>query len=136
MIVSTNETCWGAPRLEGRRLTVADVVLGIYYSDNIKDYTLDFEISHDEAILALKYCAQQKCKTKALNYCDKCLLRFVKDLGQDDNNTIKEITHEDGTATTIINDQHFYLGSKEEYEQAQMGELVWVKAEEVLNKYL
>lgn len=44
-IVCTSDTCWGAPRLEGTRLTVEAVVGRFVAGESIAELAADYEIS-------------------------------------------------------------------------------------------
>ena len=74
-IVCTPETCGGEPRIEGHRLTCANVVLSIeqgrVYS-YLKDYP-DLEI--EDIKTCLTYCANQRCvNDKPVSFCFRCEL--------------------------------------------------------------
>ncbi len=74
-IVSTKETLQGSPRLEGRRLSVGDIV---HLLDDNEIYILqqEFHLSLQQIRQALHYCSIRQCKQqKVLKYCHNCTLR-------------------------------------------------------------
>ena len=75
-IVCTPDISWGQPRLDGRRLTVGDIVsLAGTYTD-LTTPLKDFELSLQEIRQALHYCKIQQCKKDLPDrFCHNCLLR-------------------------------------------------------------
>jgi len=131
-IISTQDTCWGAPRLNGRRLTVFDVVSGVYVSKSISAYVNEFGLKIEDVLTALKYCSEQFCKERSLNFCSGCVLRYIKDLGTEKREEIEEIFNDDGSSFLKIDGTRYYLGSKNEYNQQKAGMVTWALAELML----
>lgn len=90
-IVCTHNILWGQPRLDGRRLSVGDIIsLVDIHEDDINSVLTDFELTLQEIRQALHYCKILQCKKdKPEKYCHNCLLRVVQD-----NETIDENTEE------------------------------------------
>lgn len=74
-IVSTKETLQGSPRLEGRRLSVGDIV---HFLEDNEIYVLqqEFHLSLQQIRQTLHYCSIRQCKQqKVMKYCHNCTLR-------------------------------------------------------------
>lgn len=74
-IVSTADTCGGSPRIDGTRLTCANVVL------TLRDMTLDDYLAEysnlcgDDIVNCLKYCSNRHCLDDHVsNFCQGCSL--------------------------------------------------------------
>lgn len=88
-IVCTDDTSWGQPRLDGRRLAVGDIVsLVDSYHEDISVVLKDFSLILQEVKQALHYCKILECKRdKPEKYCHNCLLRveqFGETIDEDD----------------------------------------------------
>jgi len=76
-IVSTADTCSGEPRIDGTRLTCANVVLGLTVGRMRLE---EFFKSHpylntDDVAACAGYCASRQCiSANVLNYCHGCTL--------------------------------------------------------------
>ena len=75
-VVHTADTCGGAPRLDGTRLTCANVIvlladIGLDEFMRVHDY-----LSTADVLCCLEYCAARQCtEEKTLrNFCEGCVL--------------------------------------------------------------
>lgn len=86
-IVCTQNTLWGQPRLDGRRLAVGDIVSKVEYED-IKVIMEDLDLSLQQIRQALHYCKDLECKKdKPKKYCHNCILRveqFKEEIDKED----------------------------------------------------
>lgn len=81
-IVITEDTLWGQPRLDGRRLAVGDIVSHIDINNSLHIAAEDYDISLAQARQALLYCRNLQCvKDNPLKFCHNCTLR-VKQEGE------------------------------------------------------
>jgi uncharacterized protein (DUF433 family) len=127
--------CNGAPKLKGRRLTVYDVVSGIF-NEGLDVYLSDKEISIEEASQAILYSKNLQCQIEAPNnFCDGCILRTIKDGWKFSREELQEITLENQTTITLTEGGGIYLGTVKEYENEMFGKLGWAMAEAVLERY-
>ncbi|TRX61383.1 hypothetical protein FNH22_04825 [Fulvivirga sp. M361] len=82
LIISTDHTLGGSPRLEGRRLDVRHVIWGITEFDHgdMQSYQDNFEVTTDEIRHAIMYCKDQICELQDVpQSCNGCSKRFRKD---------------------------------------------------------
>lgn len=80
-IVSTLDTLQGSPRLEGRRLSVGDIV-DFLDSNDLHSLQADFDLSLQQIRQAVHYCSIRHCEAKkVIKYCHNCTLR-AKQKGQ------------------------------------------------------
>lgn len=63
----------GQPTLKGRRLTVHNIVSGIY-DEGLNPFTQDRKISLEDAKEAVSYCMNLDCKKTSGEYCEHCIL--------------------------------------------------------------
>lgn len=77
-LIEINEKkSFSQPSLVGRRLTVADVVRGMYFDS--PDYAETHNLSKVEVDAVYRYCEIRKCLSEPeINHCDGCLLRGLK----------------------------------------------------------
>jgi uncharacterized protein (DUF433 family) len=128
--------CGGAPIINGRRITVENVVSGIYYNDDIYDYLNDFEISIQTAKQATEYCKTLQCQKEApYGYCSNCILRTLKDGWDFDSSKMSEIIFPDGGKVTIDGNNIFIGGGIEDYADHSFGVMGWHLADLVSKKY-
>ncbi|NML37490.1 DUF433 domain-containing protein [Chitinophaga sp. G-6-1-13] len=121
---------FGQPTVNGRRLTVFNVVSYAAHTDDITSYLNEFELSRDELSAAVDYCMDRRCgaiEYEWEQYCDGCILRTIAD-GDDFNRD----DYEEIDGITFSKDrQVIFLGSLDEQEKAEAGVMGWVLAEEV-----
>jgi uncharacterized protein (DUF433 family) len=75
-IVCTPDTCNGNPRLEGRRLTVFDVVSAVSRQGN--EWLLHQQLDDTCVREAIEYCADRRCDSDG-QHCGGCALRDEQD---------------------------------------------------------
>ncbi|WP_010243270.1 DUF433 domain-containing protein [Acetivibrio cellulolyticus] len=76
-IVSTKDICGGSPRIDGTRLTCANIVSTLYFGDMSLDnfFSVYDYLTFDDIIQCLKYCMCQTClKNNVLAFCQHCKL--------------------------------------------------------------
>ncbi|MCX7746262.1 MAG: DUF433 domain-containing protein [Clostridia bacterium] len=74
-IVSTKDICSGAPRIDGTRLTCANVVQTLSHMDLHKYLEFYKYIDVSDIKNTLEYCMNKKCtEDKIINYCHQCKL--------------------------------------------------------------
>lgn len=76
-IVSTIDVCSGSPRLDGTRLTCANIVSTLYFGNMPLDkfFTVYDYLTFDDITQCLKYCMCQNCvKNNVLSFCQHCKL--------------------------------------------------------------
>lgn len=76
-IVNTLDTCGGAPRIDGTRLTCANVVLTLGLGPmSLTDYLkLHPYLARDDVEHCLHYCSEQKCvDDRVWRFCQGCSL--------------------------------------------------------------
>jgi uncharacterized protein (DUF433 family) len=56
-IVITPDTCSGQPRIDGRRITVIDILRQLAEGISIQDIADDFKLTELEVVEAVKWCA-------------------------------------------------------------------------------
>ncbi len=79
-IVITEETLWGQPRLEGRRLAVGDIVSHVDVFNSAVEAAKDYEITLQQTRQALHYCRTLQCvKDNPIKFCHNCTLRVQQD---------------------------------------------------------
>lgn len=125
--------CFGRPRLEGRRLTVIDVVEGIYREgkDGYKIYSKEFEVSNEDMDACLKYCASLECEKQidGERFCYRCVLDEEEGI---DYNSIEEITLPDGGTFVQIGQGSIFLGNLDDYWESEEKVKGWLIAQEVI----
>ena len=76
-VVSTIDVCSGSPRVDGTRLTCANIVSILYFGDMSLDkfFAVHDYLSYDDITQCLKYCMCQNCvKKNVLSFCQHCKL--------------------------------------------------------------
>ncbi|PHS13774.1 MAG: hypothetical protein COA78_06705 [Blastopirellula sp.] len=77
-IVSTTCTNSGSPRIDGTRLTCANVTQSLYYGYefSLDEYLATYEyLSRPDILNCLQYCATQQCITDNVHsFCQQCTL--------------------------------------------------------------
>jgi hypothetical protein len=126
---------WNQPKIIGRRLTVFDVVYGIY-KEGLNDYMEAFELDRDIVKDAANYCASLECqKDKNGNFCNGCVLNSLKNGWKVDKDEFKEISIDNEKVLIHSKGNSFYLGSMSEYEEDSFGRMGWKIAEDIKIKY-
>ena len=132
IIISTEHTLGGSPRLDGRRLDVRHVIWGITEFDNgdIQSYQDYFEVSYEQIRHAIMYCKDEICELQeVIQSCNGCSKRFQKDKG-----TRKEYIQEMGEVKQVENgeepiiklgDNSILLGHLEDYKKDFEGVNSW-----------
>jgi uncharacterized protein (DUF433 family) len=102
LIISTEHTLGGSPRLDGRRLDVRHVIWGITEFDNgnIQSYQDDFDVTNEQIRHAIMYCKDEICELQDVpQSCNGCSKRF-----QNDTETWEEYVQEMGGIKKIETD--------------------------------
>ena len=77
-IVSTTDTNSGSPRIDGTRLTCANVAQSLWYGydHSLNEYLATYEyLSRSDILNCLTYCAKQQCVADNVHsYCEQCTL--------------------------------------------------------------
>ena len=136
-IVRDETICFNQPILKGRRLTVYNIISALYYTDNIDEYTNDFQITKKDIRDAINYCKNTICskfEKKGAQYCDGCILRTISE--GDILDTKKFVERGANDKVTISKDEKIiFLGSINELENTEFGSVGWIMAEEVEKKF-
>ncbi len=136
-IVHTPDTCAGAPRIDGTRLTCANVVLGVVSDGSVAAYLRTYDyLTRDDVRVALNYCRAKRCTTDGVgNYCTGCSLDLRPDIRPsvflDSEKELR--SHAESCAEGGPPGQAF-LGSVEDYEADLEPGDVWRDAREILEK--
>jgi uncharacterized protein (DUF433 family) len=73
-IVCTPDVCSGSPRVDGTRITVANIVAPLD-PKRVELHQLTEYVPVDDAIAALRYCAEQRCLIdRPESFCEQCTL--------------------------------------------------------------
>lgn len=135
LIVSTEHTLGGCPRLDGRRLDVRHVIWGIteYDDGNVETYQRDFGVTNEQVAHAIMYCKEQKCEVKNVPHsCEGCSKKFRKDAA-----TWEEYVKDFGGINLIetdnepiikLGDDTFLLGDVEDHKKDYEGSNTWETA--------
>jgi len=132
-IVCTPDTCGGSPRIEGHRLTCANVALALYYSTSLFAYLADYpDLSVDDIRACLEYCANEKClDDKPMHFCERCMhdkrpeerpAFFIDGPGKFEE-YVSSAGHIEGYA---------FWGTEEEYQEDSRPKRIWEFARECL----
>lgn len=79
-IVITDDVMWGQPRIDGRRLSVGDIVSYVDINRSAYIAADDYEITLHQVKQALLYCSELQCvKERPSKYCYNCTLRVHQD---------------------------------------------------------
>lgn len=127
-IVCTDGVLSGAPRIEGRRLSVGDIVCFVYY-DGLSYTTKNYEIDAETIQQAIRYCAHQQCiKDAPSKYCHNCSLRAPQEPALD-LSLYQEVT--DNGITFVKGPNEMFMGTLEEFKQEELGTEWWKKASDL-----
>jgi len=129
-IVCTEDTLFGSPRINGRRLAVSDVVSFIKNYGTLEQVTKDYELSVSQIKQALQYCSDLQCKTdKPKVFCHNCSLRRQQE-GSLDISNLEEI--KDNETSFVKGDNSIFLGSMNELLEDWNGNDWWTIATDLL----
>ena len=122
--------CGGSPTLDGRRLTVYDIITKIYYEETLEVALEDYEISLEEAMAATEYCINLDCKKdeKRRHFCRGCILATIDEGWTFDKSNYEQINDK---LTVHKAGEFIFLGTIQELEDEQFGKPGWVIAEEI-----
>ena len=117
MIYRNEKVSFGQPIIQGRRLTVFDVVAGVYYS-GLKEYSKDHELDLNQIKEAFSYCCQLKCQDwPSGKFCSGCILSTLNE-GWNFNKSDYEVSSIGDTKYLIHKATgSIFLGTLEEYEK-------------------
>lgn len=77
-IVSTADTNSGSPRIEGTRLTCANVAQSLWYNDHhsLAEYLKAYpNLTRADILAALEYCGNKQCVGDCvISFCEQCTL--------------------------------------------------------------
>jgi uncharacterized protein (DUF433 family) len=129
IIVCTDHTLGGSPRIDGRRLAVGDVVSMLSYR-TLDEALNDFELSNSEISQALQYCSIMQCKSDEPKvFCHNCSLRRQQE-GPLDTSDLEEI--KDGEFVYIKSNNFTSISSMEELLDDLNGQDWWKIAADLL----
>ena len=130
-IVSTPDTCSGAPRIDDTRLTCGNIVsilstISVSEFLEVYDYITILDIKN-----ALNYCVKKHCITNNVSYfCHLCSLNEDKDVEFPD----VFITSEKELEAYLSSPEgQAYLGSENDYIEQLRGTDYWIDAERLLS---
>ena len=132
-IIRDKNMVGGSPTIIGRRLTVFDVISGIFYSESISSWLNEFELDRESAEQAIRYCSKLECINKpTFDFCEGCqLYSLVENKNFDEfRNTIIE-----SKGHLIIDNNEIYIGCVEDYKNSKYGQKGWIQAR-IINKEL
>lgn len=132
-IVCTTGFCSGSPRIDGTRLTCADIVLALYYMLSLSEYLNVYRyLDEDDIRACLAYCSDQTClRDRPDHFCCGCTLdtrpeqppsRFLATAEE-----FAEYCRSPEPETGYV-----YLGSKEDYLKYEHPEDLWKLAAQCL----
>ncbi len=118
----------GSPTIKGRRLSVYNLISGLYDSDNLVTCLKDFEINLETVCQAIDYCSKLKCTDKPdLDFCEGCQLFSLVE--NDNSKNIEEFKNH-----LVIDEGEYFIGSVEEYKESIYGRKGWKMARELRGK--
>lgn len=125
-IISTKEVLFGMPRIEGRRISVYNIISNLWNDRNINEYCELFELSKEDVLGALSYCKELDCqKNNVIQFCDGCVLNSINQL-----NTFKLKLKKIDENLFIDEKNNFYINTSESsIENEEFGYMGWVRAE-------
>jgi len=132
-IVITEGVLSGAPRINGRRLAVGDVVSRLKWSDSIEEVEGTYQLNKDEIKESLEYCANQQClKDEPLKFCHNCSLRTA----QEDPLDLSEYRESEiNGEQCVIGEGLLFLGSLSDFVEDYNGTDWWIEAVDLLAMY-
>jgi uncharacterized protein (DUF433 family) len=132
LIVCTRDICGGAPRLDGLRITVSDVVDTLSREPDLDSYLSAFpQVTKEQVVQAVNYCRLRICeKDKPEHYCHGCTLRTAQD-GISFEEFRKTISCSEDEAVTLEPGSNVFLGSEEELYEKWKGIDGWKWADDL-----
>ncbi|QDU56766.1 DUF433 domain-containing protein [Aeoliella mucimassa] len=85
-IVSTEDTCGGNPRVEGTRLTCANIVQTLTFGEmSLREFLTVYDyLTRQDVAECVEYCAARKCiSDRVVSYCQQCSLDESTAVGQE-----------------------------------------------------
>ena len=77
LIVCNKDIVGGQPTLKGTRLTVFNIVFGVFTDG--KDYLTDHELKGDDVFAAIKYCISLECENNPhKRFCENCIMEDIQ----------------------------------------------------------
>lgn len=125
-IVCTPGTCGGSPRIEGHRLTCADITLALYFHFSVLTYIRHYpDITEDDIHACLEYCANEQClNDKPINFCYGCLHdRRPEEKPAFFINNPDMLDEYARNADSILG--HAFWGTEEQYEKDSKPKRLW-----------
>lgn len=129
-IVSTKDVLFGMPRIDGRRISVYNIVSSLWNNKNIDEYSEIFEISKNEIFNALVYCKNLECqKNNVIQYCEGCVLNTI-------NSEKAKINYKElDNGVFIDNDNNiFFADNISQIENEDFGFSGWYRAEQLFEE--
>lgn len=129
---------FGQPSLDGTRLTVYDIVVKIYYEDNVEIILEDADITMGEAQNSIEYCMNLKCQkdNNRSHYCYGCLLRTLEERNNFNRNDYTELEIGEGKKIVVSKDGYItFLGNMDELEEEEFGKVTWLLAGDLYKKF-
>lgn len=136
MIIRTEDTCFGRPRINGTRLEVYNIISDLYHLDKtLNEYLISRYISQIDVLDVIDYCQNLKCQiiNKSYEkYCSGCLLSTLHE-----DFKYKEINLEEYNEHIYIDKDKkiITLGDKEDIEEELYGRPGWIMASEISAKF-
>jgi uncharacterized protein (DUF433 family) len=132
-IVCTPDTLLGSPRIQGRRISVGDVVCSVESCSELEENLFDFDVTYDQIFQALFYCSTLQCKKDNPEvFCHNCSLRRDKD-GPLDISDLHEFNHGDNSYVKSAN--VIFIGSLAQLLEDWKGKDMWSIATDLLIKF-
>ena len=135
-IVNTIDTCGGSPRIDGTRLTCGNIVnILTYQLPSLEDFFLTYDyLNKNDIKECLTYCMKKKCiSDHVISFCQGCSL--LNDESQVPDGYINSINDLNQEIKRNKNFNHIFLGTENDYVDNEIGEDLWVKAEELFKKF-
>ena len=136
MIIRSEDTCFGRPRISDTRSEVYNIISDLYHPDKtLKEYLSNRYISQTDVLEAIDYCQNLKCQIinkPYEKYCSGCLLSTLHEDFKYKDFDFKKIDEE----IFVDNDKKIIaLGDKEDIEGELFGRPGWIMALEVSEKF-
>ena len=129
-IVCTEDTLWGSPRVDGRRLAVGDIVSSVEIYGTLQEVMSDHELTRSQIGQALQYCSARQClRDKPKVFCHNCSLRRQQE-GPLDTSDLKEVT--DGDSVYVKGENFISFGTMADLLDDWNGKDRWIIATDLL----
>lgn len=129
-IVCTPDTLFGSPRIQGRRISVSDVVCSVESCTKLEEILFDFEVTYEQIFQALFYCSTLQCKKDNPEvFCHNCSLRRDKE-GPLDISDLHEFNH--GEYSYVKSANSIFIGSLAQLLEDWKGKDMWLIATDML----